>query len=105
MKLPIFIKYFYDLADFQVQLSGIIYPLIGSFTIDAFRNNLIGPSIEHTMGPFTSSTTYFSALADNFDYITSADLSHSKVDHLKKQFMWCSAILPLVNTCDDQTIY
>ena len=31
-KLPILTKYFNDLADIHVQLSGITYPLIGSFT-------------------------------------------------------------------------
>jgi hypothetical protein len=104
MKLSILTKYFYDLADVHVQLSGITYPLIGSFTIDAFGDNLFGPSIEHAMGPFTSSTAYFRALADHFDHIASAGSSHSEVDRLKKQFvafMWRSAILTLVDTHDD----
>jgi hypothetical protein len=103
-KLPILTKYFYDLAGVHVQLSGITYPLIGSFIIDAFGDNLIGPSIERAVGPFTSSTVYFRALADHFDHIASADSSHSEVDRLKKQFvtfMWRSAILLLVDTHDD----
>lgn len=103
-KLPILTNYFYDLADVHIQLSGIMYPSIGSFTIDAFGDNPIGPSVEHPTGPFTSSTAYFRALADHFDRIASANSSQSRVDRLKKQFvafMWRSAILPLVDIRDD----
>jgi hypothetical protein len=104
-KLPVLTNYFYDLADIHVQLSGITFPLLGSFTVDDVGDNIIGPSIEPAMGPFNSSTAYFCALADHFDQIASVDSSNSEVDRLKKQFvafMWRSAVLPLVDTLDGQ---
>lgn len=102
-KLPILTKYFHDLADIHVQLSGIRYQLIGAITVDAFGKNVIGPSAEHAMGPFTSSTAYFTALADHFDELASANPSDSVEDRQKRQFvafMWRSAVLPLISTRD-----